>query len=108
MIIPFCGRDWIFKTYVALAADGLVAVVLGGKGLQGGLDDTTTETEDKVKGGLLQENNRQHCFIPTPAIIRLIDNIPPQLGAIKTVAIPDLSLKGKNIVRFVPSECCSR
>jgi hypothetical protein len=41
------------KTGVALAADGLVAVVLGGKGLQGGLNDTTTETEDKVKSGLL-------------------------------------------------------
>ena len=40
-------------TYVALAADGLLAVVLGGKGLQGGLDDTTTETEDQVESGLL-------------------------------------------------------
>jgi hypothetical protein len=40
-------------TYVALAADGLFAVVLGGKGLQGRLDDTTTETEDQVEGGLL-------------------------------------------------------
>jgi hypothetical protein len=43
------------RTYVALAADGLVAVVLGGKGLEGRLNDTTTETEDKVKGGLLNE-----------------------------------------------------
>jgi hypothetical protein len=41
------------KTYVALAADGLLAVVLGGKGLQGGLDDTTTQAQDEVKGGLL-------------------------------------------------------
>lgn len=40
-------------TYVALAADGLLAVVLGGKSLEGGFDDTTTETEDKMKGGLL-------------------------------------------------------
>lgn len=40
-------------TYVALAADGLLAVVLGGKSLKGGLDDTTTQTEDQVKGGLL-------------------------------------------------------
>jgi hypothetical protein len=40
-------------TYVALAADGLLAVELGGKGLEGRLNDTTTETEDKVKGGLL-------------------------------------------------------
>jgi len=41
------------KAGVALAADGLLAVVLGGEGLEGRLDDTTTETEDKVKGGLL-------------------------------------------------------
>lgn len=38
---------------VALAADGLVAVVLGGEGLQGRLNDTTTETEDQVESGLL-------------------------------------------------------
>jgi hypothetical protein len=41
------------ETYVALAADGLVAVVLGGKGLERGLNDTTTETEDQVEGRLL-------------------------------------------------------
>lgn len=41
------------KTYVALAADVLLAVVLGGEGLERGLNDTTTETEDKVKGRLL-------------------------------------------------------
>ena len=38
---------------VALAADHLVAVVLGGKGLERGLNDTTTETEDKVESRLL-------------------------------------------------------
>ena len=41
------------QTGVALAADHLVAVVLGGKGLEGGLDDTTTETEDQVESRLL-------------------------------------------------------
>ena len=41
------------KTYVALAADGLVAVVLGGKGLERRLNDTTTEAEDQVEGRLL-------------------------------------------------------
>lgn len=41
------------RTYVALAADVLLAVVLGGESLEGGFDDTTTETEDKVKGRLL-------------------------------------------------------
>lgn len=46
------GEKWN-RTYVALAADALLAVVLGGKSLERGFDDTTTETEDKVKGGLL-------------------------------------------------------
>ena len=40
--------------YVALPADHLVAVVLGGEGLERRLNDTTTETEDQVEGGLLQ------------------------------------------------------
>lgn len=40
-------------TYVALAADHLVAVELGGESLEGWLDDTTTETEDQVEGRLL-------------------------------------------------------
>lgn len=40
-------------TYVALPANHLIAVVLGGKGLQRWLDDATTETEDQVKRGLL-------------------------------------------------------
>ena len=42
-----------WQTCVALAADHLVAVVLGGKRLQRRLNDTTTETEDQVEGGLL-------------------------------------------------------
>jgi hypothetical protein len=41
------------KTSIALAADHLFAVVLGSKSLQGRFDDTTTETEDQVQGGLL-------------------------------------------------------
>jgi hypothetical protein len=47
------GMGGSVATYVALAADHLVAVVLGGKGLERGLNDTTTETEDKVKSRLL-------------------------------------------------------
>lgn len=39
-----------WQTCVALAADHLVAVVLGGKRLQRRLNDTTTETEDQVEG----------------------------------------------------------
>jgi len=46
-------RDSSGDTYVALSADGLVAVVLGGKGLERRLNDTTTETEDQVEGRLL-------------------------------------------------------
>ena len=40
-------------SYVALPANHLVAVVLGGKSLQGRLNDTTTETEHQVEGRLL-------------------------------------------------------
>lgn len=41
-------------SYVALAADHLVAVELGGESLQRRLNDTTTETEDEVESRLLQ------------------------------------------------------
>jgi hypothetical protein len=41
------------ETGVALAADHLVAVELGGQSLERGLNDTTTEAEDQVEGGLL-------------------------------------------------------
>ena len=40
-------------TYVALSANHLVAVELGCKGLKRWLDDTTTKTEDEMKGGFL-------------------------------------------------------
>ena len=36
-------------TYIALAADHLLAVVLGGKGLQTGLNETSTETENEME-----------------------------------------------------------
>ena len=45
-------RGGLIRGY-ALAADHLVLVVLAGKHEEGGLDDTTTETEHEVKGGLL-------------------------------------------------------
>lgn len=41
------------KAGVALAADHLLAVVLGSQGLERGLNDTTTETEDQVESRLL-------------------------------------------------------
>ncbi|PWY95525.1 hypothetical protein BO94DRAFT_128866 [Aspergillus sclerotioniger CBS 115572] len=77
-------------TYVALAADGLLAVVLGGEGLQGGLDDTTTETEDQVESGLLymgQKKNpsaRRYSQIANPNT-RYTDN--RQTSMIATVPI---------------------
>lgn len=54
------------ETYVALAADHLVAVVLGGKSLERRLDDTTTETENKVKGGFLKDARVSHAFSHLP------------------------------------------
>lgn len=50
------GGTW-WKTGVALAADHLLAVVLGRKSLKGGLNDTTTETEHQVEGGFLVIKN---------------------------------------------------
>ena len=41
------------QTGVASAADLLVTVVLLGQLSQGWFDDTSTKTEDQVKGGLL-------------------------------------------------------
>ena len=37
-------------TYVALSADHLIAVELGCKSLERWLNDTTTETENKMEG----------------------------------------------------------
>jgi hypothetical protein len=38
--------------HVAFTADHLFTVVGGCQGLQGGLDQATTQTENQVKGGL--------------------------------------------------------
>jgi hypothetical protein len=48
---------------VALAADHLLAVVLGGQGLEGGLDDTTAQAEDEVEGRLLLYHPRQYVIL---------------------------------------------
>ena len=45
------------QTGVALSADHLLAVVFGGEGFERGLNDTTSETEDQVKGGFLKPTN---------------------------------------------------
>jgi hypothetical protein len=44
------------ETYVAFAADHLVAVVFGGKNLEGGFNETAAETEHEMQGGLLYQN----------------------------------------------------
>ena len=51
------------QTGVALPADHLVAVVFGGKGLEGGFDDAASETEDQVEGGFLYSENVKTQFI---------------------------------------------
>ena len=49
-------------TYVALSANHLIAVVLGGKSLERRLNDTTTQTKDQVKGGLLLLMSASNSF----------------------------------------------
>lgn len=39
---------------VTFPADHLVAVVLAGQGLEGGLDDASAQPEDEVQGGFLK------------------------------------------------------
>jgi len=41
------GSRW--QTGVALSADHLIAVVLGGQGLERRLDDTTSESENEMQ-----------------------------------------------------------
>jgi len=41
------------ETYVALAADHLVAVELAGEGLERGLNEATAEAEDEMEGRFL-------------------------------------------------------
>ena len=53
VVVTYAVDSPRWQTSVALAADHLVAVVLGGKGLERGLDDATTETEDQVESRLL-------------------------------------------------------
>jgi len=57
------GKNGVCRyAYVALSADHLVAVELGSKGLERWLNDTTTETENKVKSGLLLKHSCQLSF----------------------------------------------
>jgi len=56
------------KTGIALAADHLVAVELGGKSLERGLDDATAQAEDKVKSRLLLDV----VVGQSPAVLKLL------------------------------------
>jgi hypothetical protein len=50
-----CAKIWRYiETYVALAANHLVAVILGSKSLERWLNKSTTETENEMKGGFLE------------------------------------------------------
>lgn len=55
-----------------LSADHLVAIVLHSQGLEGGLDETTTETEDQVESGFLFSHvsdclSSDNSYRPSPA-----------------------------------------
>lgn len=50
--LPAIGGTWV-QSRVAFAADHLVAVVFLGQDSQRWFNDTTSETEHQVKGGLL-------------------------------------------------------
>lgn len=56
------------NTNVAFTADHLLAVILGGKSLQRGLNDSTTKTKDQVESRLLRSNptRNQQPSSPTP------------------------------------------
>jgi len=60
------GTGW--QTCVALSADHLVNVVLGGENLQGRLDNPATETEDEMKSGFLLDVVIRQCA----AILKLL------------------------------------
>lgn len=55
-------------TYVALAADHLLTIVLGGKGLKGGFNNATTEAKDKMESRFL--------FVDTQVSISILPQIP--------------------------------
>lgn len=78
------------NTNVAFTANHLLAVILGGKSLQRGLNDSTTKTKDQVESRLLRSNptRNQQPSSPTPPFA------PPSW-------IPEGCLLA------VPSGCCS-
>ena len=56
-------RERRVGTYVALAADLLVAVEFGGKGLERGLDDSAAEAKDEVEGRFLRRLWLAKCIV---------------------------------------------
>jgi hypothetical protein len=56
------------KTGVAFPADLLITVVFGGENLEGGLNDSTTETKDEVEGRLLLDV----VVRESPAVLELL------------------------------------
>jgi hypothetical protein len=65
------------RPYIALSADHLVAVVLGGKGLERGLNDTTTKTEDQVEGRFLSKTTLVNISPSRPIPMASFFSFPP-------------------------------
>ena len=80
-------RDWVSQgtqaarsrvgSYVALAADHLVAVELAGQGLERGLNDAAAETEDEVESRLLRARNLSASLISSMSSQITWSNIIP-------------------------------
>lgn len=67
--LPAVARSW-WQARVAFSADGLVAVVLAGQGLERGLDDAAAQAEDEVQGGFLMERKSQSRARATECAMR--------------------------------------
>lgn len=106
-LVSASDGDVAVGTYVALAADGLLAVVLGGEGLEGGLDDTTTETEDQVESGLLLGDYQY--FVPgfikiLRSRIRLLHLIPDSLPKDSTHLLDVVVGEGAAVLELLAGE----
>lgn len=79
--LPAVGGSWV-KTSIALAADHFVAVVLHSKNTQGWLNDTTTETQHQVEGGLYNKSYFSREKITRFVYLTLLDVVVRQSASI--------------------------
>ena len=97
-------------TYVALAADHLVAVVLGGKGLEGRLNDTTTKTEDQVEGRFLQAWCQPNFFLSNAPnsfvgfIISIEEHCPAHISGRKSYLLDVVVAESAAILELLSGE----